>query len=423
MRVCRCEHIDVAPSHHHLTLCRDLNSIAGKGAYLMNAETKPAKHSAPGQYLGFALQPVRVFYHLLTSPKGAKVSLEFKDDVAVHHADGKLLLEQTKSALRQNPISDWAGDLWKAFENWRAMIVGKEIDASLTDYHLYVTPQKKGDFVQALSAAADVKAAEAILKVIRAKLGKLKAVPGCAEHLQPFLDADAEQQIAIVTRFSLESEGEDPLDAIRAVLLPVISENQIDVLIKSGIGQAKQALDRLIQRGERPILDADVFRRDFHAFVRQNNMPGLLTSFGGAPSGDLVAGIASTRPTFIRQLELVDANDEERLRAVSDYLRASADKSDWADRGVIFPGSLDTWDDDLVRRYGMIRGDVADLHTDRSAPVQGRLIYRQCAQHQAPLEGRVVPGHFVHGSFNDLADRRRVGWHADYDTLLGEAPE
>jgi len=171
------------------------------------------------------------------------------------------------------------------------------------------------------------------------------------------------------------------------------------------------------------ITSIQLFRRDFHAFVRQNNMPGLLTSFGGAPSDDLVAGIASTRPTFIRQLELVEANDEERLRAVSDYLRASADKADWADRGVIFPGSLDTWDDDLVRRHGMIRGDIADLHSHRSAPVQGRLVYRQCAQHQAPLEGRVVPGHFVHGSFNDLADRRRVGWHADYDSLLGDAPE
>lgn len=389
----------------------------------MNAETKPAKHSAPGQYLGFALQPVRVFYHLLTSPKGAKVSLEFKDDVAVHYADGKLLLEQTKSALRQNPVSDWAGDLWKAFENWRAMIVGKEVDAGSTSYRLYVTPQKKGDFVQALSAADDVAAAEFALKVIRTKLAKLKTVPGCAEHLQPFLDAPVEQQMAIVTRFVLESEWADPLDAIRAVLLPVISENQIDVLIKSGIGQAKQALDRLIQRGERPIMDADGFRRDFHAFVRQNNMPGLLTSFGGTPSEDLVAGIAATKPTFIRQLELVEATDEDRLRAISDYLRASADKADWADRGVIFAGSLDTWDDDLVRRHGMIRGDVSDFHSDRSAPVQGRLVYRQCAQHQAPLEGRVVPGHFVHGSFNDLADRRRLGWHAEYDSLLGEAPE
>jgi hypothetical protein len=276
--------------------------------------------------------------------------------------------------------------------------------------------------VQALSAANDVPGAEAALKIIRTKLAKLKTVPGCAEHLQPFLDAPAEQQIAIVTRFALESEGADPLDVIRAVLLPVISENQIDLLITSGIGQAKQALDRLIQRGERPILDADAFRRDFHAFVRQNNMPGLLTSFGGAPSDDLVADIASTRPTFIRQLELVEASDEDCLRAVSDYLRASADKADWADRGVIFPGSLDIWEDDLIRRHGMIRGDVSDLHSDRPASVQGRLVYRQCAQHQAPLEGRVVPGHFVHGSFNDLADRRRLGWHADYESLLGDAP-
>lgn len=389
----------------------------------MNAETRPAKHSAPGQYLGFALQPVRVFYHLLIAPKGAKVSLEYKDDVAVHHADGKLVLEQTKSALRQNPVSDWAYDLWKAFENWRAMIVAEEIDPKLTELCLYVTPRKTGAFVQLLSAAGDAAAAEASLKLIRTKLAKLKASPGCAEYLLPFLDAPIAQQTDIVARFKFDSEGADPLDAIRAVLAPIISESQIDVLIKSGIGQAKQLLDRLIQRGERPILDADAFRRDFHAFVRQNNLPGLLTSFGGAPSEDLVTDVASTRPTFIRQLELVEANDEERLRAVSDYLRASADKADWADRGVIFPGSLDTWDDDLVRRHGMIRGDVADLHSDRSAPVQGRLVYRQCAQHQAPLEGRAVPGHFVHGSYNDLADRRLVGWHADYKALLGEAPE
>lgn len=389
----------------------------------MNAETKPAKHSAPGQYLGFALQPVRVFYHLLIAPRGAKVSLEYQDDVAVHHADGKLVLEQTKSALRQNPASDWASDLWKAFENWRAMIVAEEIDPRLTEFRLYVTPQKTGAFVQALSAAGDADAAEASLKLIRAKLAKLKTPPGCAEYLQPFLDAPIAQQTDIVARFELESEGADPLDAIRAVLAPVISENQIDVLIKSGIGQAKQMLDRLIQRGERPMLDADAFRRDFHAFVRQNNLPGLLTSFGGAPSEDLVTDVASTRPTFIRQLELVDANDEERLRAVSDYLRASADKADWADRGVIFPGSLEIWDDDLVHRHRMIRGDVADLHSDRSAPVQGRLVYRKCAQHQAPLEGRAVPGHFVHGSYNDLADRRLVGWHADYEALLGGALE
>ena len=66
----------------------------------MNVAVKAVKHAAPGPYLGFALQPVRLCYHLLTCPKGAQVSLEYLDDVAIHHPDGTLTFEQTKSASR-----------------------------------------------------------------------------------------------------------------------------------------------------------------------------------------------------------------------------------------------------------------------------------------------------------------------------------
>lgn len=41
----------------------------------MNIAVKGLKHTAPGPYLGFALQPVQFCFHLLDSPKGAKVSL------------------------------------------------------------------------------------------------------------------------------------------------------------------------------------------------------------------------------------------------------------------------------------------------------------------------------------------------------------
>jgi hypothetical protein len=106
------------------------------------------------------------------------------------------------------------------------------------------------------------------------------------------------------------------------------------------------------------------------------------------------------------------------VRAVSDFLRASADKSAWAEQGMIFEGSLTEWDDFLVGRHGLISGEIADLHPDRDAAFRGRMTYRQCAQLQAPLEGRAVPGHFVHGSFNALADVLRLGWHPDYQSLL-----
>jgi hypothetical protein len=78
----------------------------------MNVVITSVRHAAPGPYLGFALQPVRLCYHLLTCPPRAKVSLEHLDDIAIHYSDGTVTLEQTKSALKQNPLSDWSEEFW-----------------------------------------------------------------------------------------------------------------------------------------------------------------------------------------------------------------------------------------------------------------------------------------------------------------------
>jgi len=118
----------------------------------MNVATKPAKHSAPGQYLGFALQSVRLCYHLLTCPKGARVSLEYLDDVGVHFSDGTILLEQTKSALAQNPLSDWAEDLWKAIANWLHSLSTGGLPEKVY-FQIYVTPPKTGKLAQEINDA------------------------------------------------------------------------------------------------------------------------------------------------------------------------------------------------------------------------------------------------------------------------------
>jgi hypothetical protein len=354
---------------------------------------KAAKHSAPGQYLGFALQPVRLCYHLLTCAKGAKVSLEHLDDVAIHEADGTVCLEQTKSALKQNPLSDWAPDFWKALANWAAVLNDGLVEAEKVSFRLYVTPPRTG---------------------------ALKRQPACMEYLKAVLDLSAEQRAAIIVNMQVVSCDDDPVDPIRALLAPTVPPELIDLFCVSAIGMAKQQADRLIQRGAPAALDGDAFKTTFRAFVQKNLMPGLLTSLTPAPEPSEVTSLLSTRPIFIRQLELIDASEEERLRAVSDFLRTSADKADWADRGLIFEESLRDWDEDLVRRHGFISADVADRHTDRSPGMRGRIAYRQCALLQAPLEGRAVPGHFVHGCYNTLADAPRIGWHLDFANLLDD---
>jgi hypothetical protein len=386
----------------------------------MNDAVKALKHAAPGPYLGFALEPVRLCFHLLTCPPGAKVSLEHLDDVAIHYADGTVTLEQTKSALKQNPLTDWSADMWKAIANWLDGLSTGQITAGKSRFRLYVTPQRHGDWAQALSDAGTAADVAELTALIKAKYAKQKKAKGCEPFIQCFLHASDQERLAVVTNFKVLSDDADPVDALRDLLKAAVAPELVDVLCQSAIGIAKEQADRLIRDGKPALIDADVFKRNFRAFVQKINIAGLLSSFTPAPTHGQVEVLLSARPTFIRQLEIIDATENDRVRAVSDFLRASADKSAWAELGLVFEGSLSDWDDDLVRRHGLICGEIADLHADKNAPSRGRLIYNRCAQLQAPLDGRAVPGHFVHGCFNALADLMRLGWHPDYQSLLGE---
>jgi hypothetical protein len=167
----------------------------------MNVAMKALKHAAPGPYLGFALQPVRLCFHLLTCPPGAQVSLEHLDDIAIHYPNGAVTLEQTKSALKQNPITDWSDELWKTFANWGDGIASGRLIRGMSRFQLYVTPPRQGDWAQALSGASNEAEAKEILATIQSKYTKLKKAKGCDAHLRSFLNQPAENRHAVITNF------------------------------------------------------------------------------------------------------------------------------------------------------------------------------------------------------------------------------
>jgi hypothetical protein len=83
------------------------------------------------------------------------------------------------------------------------------------------------------------------------------------------------------------------------------------------------------------MLEADEFKAEFIPFVQKNNLPGMLTPLTPPPEPGVVVSLLATGPTFIKQLDLIRATEEERVRAVSDFLRSSADKSSWAEAGLV----------------------------------------------------------------------------------------
>ncbi|WP_175958574.1 ABC-three component system protein [Burkholderia sp. BCC0405] len=354
---------------------------------------------------------------------GASVSLELLDDVAVHYTDGNVLLEQCKSALSHNALSDWSEDLWKTIANWLAVIESKKVDGDKATFHLYVTPPKSGKLGSAVHDATSADAVDQLLKLVKDKLSKKAEPPKCLPYVEQFLDVDAVLRNQVICKTSILSSDVDPIQPLRDLLAPTIPVGSIDIICEAAIGMAQAWADRLIRAGEPAQISVGEFRKRFQAFVQQNNMPGYLVSLSAVPTTIETRAVLTSRPTFVRQLQLIEATERQQLRAASDLMRTSGDKAKWAEAGFIYDDTFKDWEDSLLRRHEAFASEVKDLHSDKPGVVQGRLVYGRCSVLEVPIGNRTVPDYFTHGAFNDLANRRELGWHPEHKSLLDDEEE
>lgn len=381
------------------------------------AKKKP-KYVAPGPYLGFGLQTVRLCYYLLSENVEHEVSIELADDVAIHTSK-YTIVEQTKSALAQNPVSDWSIDLWKTFANWIDSIKSGHIDIASTYFRLYVAPKHSGNFALQLTSASNDASCEKIVAEIEAALAVLTPKPAAHKYIKKFLQFEPTKRNALIKRFGLGSDYDDPVDALRKLLRATLDPDMVETCCEYAIGKAKETADALIRRGMPARIPCNTFQSEFKAFVRKHDLSGLLTSLDPSPDHEKITKKLAEAPTFVKQLQLVDMPTEQQLRAVSDYLQAIVNKTSWAESGHVYKSSFEEFDESLVRQHQNIYLELSDSDLSSSPKRLGRTLYARCGQTYAPLEGRVVPGHFVSGCFNDLADRQTLGWHPDFKTLLG----
>ncbi len=380
-------------------------------------KAKKAKSAAPGQYLGYGLQDVRLCHHLLTMPTDCVVSLELIDDTAIHYQSGQVVLEQVKSALSSNPISDSSVELWKCFANWARLCVECVVDPNTTQFRLYACPPKEGDLVRRLHAASTNGQAEALLTEISNEITLKKELKGCGPMILSFLTAGPDLCKRIILNFQLSMEA-DPLQPIREKLRYSVFENSLDDFCAHAIGMAKNSISELIRAKEMPIINAGDFQKRLQAFTRKHGALGLLVPTAEQPTETEIEEMLAAAPLFVQQLLRVNMGQEHIVRAVSDYLRSDADRILWAAEGRIVEESLEELHDTLEAYFQITRDEIEDLHSAHNAEARGRQLYRRCVSHSAPLEGRPVPGYFIPGTYNLLADKVRVGWHPQYSNFF-----
>lgn len=386
------------------------------------------KHIVPGQAEGYYLQETRFLAHLLAAGKGTVVSLEYLGDVASENADGTVISEEDKSSIDGNPVSDRSVALWKTISNWVNDVKDGSLDLEKTIFRLYVPKSCTGNFVKAFSDAKTIDDAKKVLNnAIQELWGK---EPECsfranvADTLKPFIDNVFEASnrkivCKIMTVFEFETgKGSSYSDIDDAIRNKAIAKEIIDQVRIHLLGWTKEKIDIFLEQGKPARISYDEFHEEMISYVRKAYRRQLLINFAQKPTLDAQKHEMKESKTYLQQLELIDADYDDKLRAISDYLMASVNRAEWAERDIVHESSFDDLIENLMRTWENKKSDIEILNAALPEKSRGKLLYNGCFNHSALLEGNPVPEHFIPGSFHALSDGKKLGWHPQWKNLL-----
>jgi hypothetical protein len=390
--------------------------------------------TVPGQYLGFSLQVSRLLDHLLRARRGEVVSLEAFADTGVTRPDGSVIAEESKSRVSDgNPIADRSVDFWKTIRNWVSDVIAGRLAPPTTLFRLYVSQQFPSSIAKAFHEATTPEAALEAYFFARRQLWDDEddvPLPSLGETIRPYLHvvfrADPELVVSIIQSFQLEFGSGSTFDDLRArISEKFVADEFIETAMNQMLGWIKRATDEAIGRGLPATIHYDEFHKYVTSVVQKLNQIGILHSFASDPDDKDVQEHLRLR-RYVRQLELIELDDDVKTRAVMDYLRAEVDRVQWSKQLRVTEKDLSNFENELVQVWSTKKQLCSIRNTGKPEVVHGVDLYSECSLHHVRIGGADPPEHFCRGSLHELADRRvppHIGWHPRYADLLTECPE
>lgn len=376
----------------------------------------------PAQSFGHSLQTTRLLMWLLSAEDETYVSLEVFDDVGVESQSGNRIAEQDKSTLDGNPVADRAKDLWKTFSNWVDSVRSQELELGKTQFVIYVSRPKNGKIVDSFHKANSIDEARQAISEAKAELYKpSSSSSGVADTIRPYVEnvfGENESLVSqIIASFSLKCGSGDSQDDLRKEMSKVSPPEILDEVLRNSLGWVKQQTDILLEKGKPATISAKKFRDNLFSFIRMADRRTILKSFAHNPSQEEIVVDLKVR-TYVRQLDLINCDDDQKIQAVTDFLRASFDRAKWAEKGWVHEESFDEFQDSLVRAWGNMKRKANITPSSQGDEEKGQMLYLECSQFKSTLQGIETPEHFTPGSFHRLADGQLIGWHPSYKQSL-----
>jgi len=199
----------------------------------------------------------------------------------------------------------------------------------------------------------------------------------------------------------------------------LVLDRVADVILLYALGWTKRRIDELIEQSKPANISVDEFRSELATYYNLFNTQAYLPSLSGMPSQDDIT--AHRSQLYVRQLEIIEASDDELTTAVIDFLMAKANAVEYARRNLVNGTSFADFDATLQSTWKN-RKKALELEANCKNDIHfGQRLANDCLGRAATLQGLVVPNNFTAGCFHALANQLEIGWHPHYGTMLSGA--
>ena len=350
------------------------------------------------------------------------VSLEVFEDVGTLAPNGQILASQVKTGLVKNPLTDRSVELWKTLANWVSAVEAGALEPTSAIFEIYVGKHRCGTLALAFhNAQSEAQATAAIGAAAAALFGngktRRKLPADLSGHVSRVLDSDRRRLAQIVKNMRIATARHDPLADLRPLVVTKwVRSESIDIVIQHAHGWLKERLDNLLQTRRPAIISVDEFIEEMRRFMPRCDFRQIVVNMAGPPTSEQIA--AERVKTYVRQLELIELEEEGTLEAINSYLRATVMRTKLSEDGIVHDDSFTDFEEALTS-FWRNKGRQNHLsHPSHTETQRGQLLFSDCCLHRQKLQGLELPDYFTPGSFQSLADEMEIGWHPAYETLL-----
>ncbi len=396
----------------------------------------------PDKLHGYTLQVRHMMCELISLDLEKVVSVEALEDVAIESEDS-VVVEQIKSVQSgNNPIADRSEVFWKSLYNWFQYIKDGDLSLDNTTFRFVVISNRNvtaGVIPESFHAAHTDEDAKSALKAAQDTLwgtkNELKAqVPsGYSSYLDILFNVENSAIVAqIVRAMRIETHPSNYDDSFyKKFCSQTIPPEYAEELFTYMLGWVYERVNDQTKHGLAAYIKCKDFRDALQSQIRRYNQNGILASVATRPSEHETQKELDRQDIYIKQLGLIELDVSDKFKAANDFLRTSAEKTAWAERGIVAPQSFDDYHDGLIRIW-TTQSRLVSLAPSPTNIQSGQRLYLICqdAVRTTKVQGNDTPEFFGAGSLHSLANEPShaplIGWHPMYKDLLkasGDANE